>query len=122
MLTVAEINAHLRSAVAYTYVGNEFTTTSPDDCALVRISGGYAPSEWTSKANPGFQIVVRSKLPAVSETTANALFTYLHGKVEFNFGSTRVVKCTANQSAPWWLGKDSSNRTEYSLNFTLTTI
>lgn len=122
MLTVADINAYLRIAVAYTYIGNDFPTTGADDIAYVRMSGGNAPSEWTPKSYPGFQIVIRAKLPATAETIANAIYANLHRKTEFNIGTTRVVKCVANQSAPWYLGTDENKRTLYSLNFTLTTI
>jgi len=122
MLTVADINAYLRLAVAYTYIGNDFPTTGTDDIAYVRMSGGNAPSEWTTKSYPGFQIVIRAKLPATAETIANAIYTKLHGKAEFTVGTTRVIKCVANQSVPWYLGTDENKRTLYSLNFTLTTL
>lgn len=124
MLSVSEINAYLRTipGLGLTFVGNEFSATSPDDCAYTRITGGYAPSEWTSRARPSFQIVVRTKLASAAEPKANAIFADLHRKSEFSFGSTRVVKCVADQSAPLYLGKDESGRTLYSLNFTITTV
>ncbi|AWB45276.1 hypothetical protein DCC85_14275 [Paenibacillus sp. CAA11] len=121
-LTVANINAYLRSAVPGNYVGNEFLAASPDDCAYTRITGGYNPSQWTSKRRPSFQIVLRAKSAAAAETQANAIYDDLHGKAAFSLGGTRVVKCVADQSAPIYLGKDANGRTQYSLNFTLTTI
>jgi hypothetical protein len=124
MLKVADINAYLRTIpnIGLTFVGNEFQTNSPDDCAYTRITGGYAPSEWTSKARPSFQIVLRTKLASAAELKANAIYADLHRKSEFMIGSTRIVKCLADQSAPLYLGKDESGRTLYSLNFTVTTI
>ncbi|WP_068616594.1 minor capsid protein [Paenibacillus tuaregi] len=125
MIAVADINAYLRTIPnlgGTQFVGNEFAATSPDDCAYTRVTGGYAPSEWTSKAKPSFQVVLRTKLASVAETRANVLYADLHRKTEFNFGQTRVVKCVADQSAPLYLGKDESGRTLYSLNFTITTI
>ena len=124
MLTIADINAYLRMmpGLGLTFVGNEFQTNSPDDCAYTRITGGYAPSEWTSKARPSFQIVLRTKLASAAEPKANAIYADLHRKTEFNFGSVRIVICLADQSAPLYLGKDEGGRTLYSLNFTLTTI
>lgn len=124
MLTVAEINAYLRTipGIGLTFVGNEFQTNSPDDCAYTRITGGYAPSEWTPKAKPSFQIVLRTKLASAAEPKANLIYADLHRKTEFMLGNTRVVKCLADQSAPLYLGKDENGRTLYSLNFTITTI
>lgn len=125
MLTVPEINAYLRTIPelgSLTFVGNDFQTSSPDDCAYVRITGGYAPSEWTSRAQPSFQIVLRTKLASAAEPKANAIYANLHRKTEFMLGNTRVVKCLADQSAPLYLGKDENGRTLYSLNFTLTII
>lgn len=125
MLTVADVNAYLRTIPnlgSLTFVGNDFQTTSPDDCAYVRITGGYAPSEWTPKAQPSFQIVLRTKLPSAAEPKANAIYADLHRKTEFYLGNTRIVKCLADQSAPLYLGKDENGRTMYSLNFTVTTI
>ncbi|AIQ13631.1 minor capsid protein [Paenibacillus durus] len=123
MLTIAETNALLRTLIpGFTFVGNEFTSANPDDCAFMRINGGSAPSEWTPKSYPSVQVVVRAKSALTAETKANEIYAALHGKTEFTVGSQRVVKCLAEQSAPWYLGKDESARTMYSLNFTLTTI
>ena len=125
MLTVADVNAYLRTIPnlgGLVFVGNEFATSSPDDCAYTRITPGYAPSEWTSKAQPSIQIVLRTKLASAAESRANAIHAALHRKEEFNLGETRVVKCLADQSAPLYLGKDENGRTLYSLNFTVTTI
>lgn len=122
MLTITDITAYLRQAVPYTYVPNEFNTGNPDNCAYVRFTGGYAPSQWTSKRRPSFQIVVRAKEPDVADATANAIFADLNGKTEFTLGSARIVKCAADQSSPIYLGTDANKRATYSLNFTLTTM
>lgn len=121
-LSVTDITAYLRSAVPYTYASNKFTADSPDDCAFVRITPGYKPSEWTSKAKPSFQIVVRAKLPQTAEAKANVIYEHLHRRAEFRFGALRVVKCLADQSAPMYIGDDANGRAVYSLNFTITTI
>lgn len=121
MLTVPDINAYLRKAVPYTYVGNEFETGNPDDCAYTRLTGGLPPSEWTTKSKPSFQVVVRGKA-SVADAKATEIFTHLHGKSEFHIGSTRIIKCKADQSSPIYLGKDANSRAMYSLNFTVTTI
>ncbi|MDQ0168775.1 hypothetical protein J2T19_000212 [Paenibacillus tundrae] len=88
----------------------------------MRLGAGYAPSEWTSKRRPAVQVLVRAKSASKADEIARAVYVDLAGKTEFNFGTTRVIKCIANQSAPIYLGKDANERTMYSLNFTLTTI
>ncbi|KAA8750140.1 minor capsid protein [Paenibacillus sp. UASWS1643] len=121
-LGIPDITSYLRVSVPFTYVANEFAAGNPDDCAYVRMSGGYEPSEWTSKRRPAFQVLVRAKSPAKATQIADAIFDDLASKSEFNFGAIRIVKCRANQSSPIYLGKDTNERTMFSLNFTLTTI
>lgn len=122
-LTVEEINSYLRTEVPQiAFVDNDFAAASPEECAYTRILGGKAPSKWTKKAEPGIQIVVRALSTATAEAAANAVYAALHGKSEFMLGDVRVVKCTAEQSAPGYTGKDESNRIMYSLNFTLITM
>lgn len=121
-LTLAEINAAVRLAMpGINVVGNDFAAGNPDDCAYVRITGGGAPSEWSSVARPSFQVIIRAKSAATAETKGNALIAAMHGKTEFMIGSTRAVKCLADQAAPWYLGPDENGRALYSVNFTLTT-
>ncbi|WP_314587921.1 minor capsid protein [Paenibacillus terrigena] len=122
MLSITDITGYLRQAVPFVYVPNEFSATDPDDCAYVRLSGGFRPSEWTSKRKPSIQIVLRTKQASAAEPKANAIYAGLHRKIEFDLGGTRVVSCTADQSTPIFLGKDANGRTMYSLNFTITTI
>ena len=122
MFTVTEINGYLRQAVPYTYVTNEFDTANPDDCAYVRLGGGYPPSQWTSKRKPSFQIVLRAKSARTADEKANEIYAHLHRLTEVMFGSTRIIKCIADQPSPIYLGKDANGRTQYSLNFTVTTI
>lgn len=120
-ISVTNVTAYLRAAFpALTFVANEFIAGNPDDCAFVRMQPGFAPSEWTTKRIPGIQIVVRAKNPGDAEARANAIFADLHGKAEFSLGRIRVIKCKSDQSAPIYLGKDESGRTEYSLNFNIT--
>lgn len=121
MLSVQDITAYLRVAFpGLSVTANEFSTASPDDCIYVRMQAGYAPSEWTTKRQPGFQIVLRAKNPPDAEARSNAIYASLHGKREFTFGTVRVVNCVSDQSAPIYLGKDANGRTQYSLNFNIT--
>lgn len=123
MLSVTDVTAYLRASFpGWTFVANEFAVGNPDDCAYVRLQSGVPPSEWTTKRIPGIQIVLRAKLPQDAEARANSIFSNLHGKTEFTLGKIRVIKCKSDQSAPIYLGKDESGRTEYSLNFNITII
>ena len=122
MLTVTDITAFLRQNIAYTFVTNEFAPSNHDDCAYVRMSGGFRPSEWTSKKRPSFQIVLRSKSAKTADDKAYEIFAHLNSLTEERVGSTRVVKCVADQSSPLYLGKDENGRALYSLNFTATTL
>ena len=122
MLTVTDITGYLRQNITYAFVANEFATGNPDDCAYVRMSGGFRPSEWTSKKRPSFQIVLRSKSAKTADDKAYEIFELLNGLTEAQVGNTRVVKCIADQSSPLPLGKDENGRALYSLNFTVTTL
>lgn len=120
-ISVTNVTAYLRAALpTLTFVANEFIAGNPDDCAFVRMQPGFAPSEWTTKRIPGIQIVVRAKSPGDAEARANAIYAELHGKSEFVIGTVRVIKCTSDQSAPIYLGRDENGRTQYSLNFNIT--
>jgi len=122
MFSVTDITAYLRQAVPYTYVANEFGTADPDDCAYVRMTGGYAPSQWTTKGKPSFQVVLRAKSVKTADAKALEINAELNGKTEFSFGTSRIVKCMADQSSPIYVGKDANGRPLYSINFTVTTI
>lgn len=120
-ISVTDVTAFLRAAFPdQTFVANEFAANNPDDCAYVRLQPGFAPSEWTTKRKPGFQIVLRAKNPAEAEARANAIYAALYGRTEFLIGPVRVIKCVSDQSAPIYLGKDANQRTQYSLNFNIT--
>ncbi|MCG7407693.1 minor capsid protein [Paenibacillus sp. ACRRX] len=121
-MNLTDITGYLRQAVPYTYVPNEFVAGNPDDCAYVRLTGGFPPSEWTSKRKPSFQVILRAKSTSVADSNANAIYAELNRKAEFYFGTQRIIKCVADQSSPIYLGKDENGRATYSLNFTVTTI
>lgn len=122
MFTVAELKSNIAAAVPYTYYANEFPASSEDNAAYTRITGGFRPSEWTSLKRPSFQVIVRgaeNNGPA-TEATANAIYDAYHQRSDFVIGRQRVIHCTANQSAPLYIGRDENRRPMYSVNFTLT--
>lgn len=120
MLTPKSFADLLQAAVSYRYYANEFPVGSPDAAAFVRLTGGYAPSTWTSYAQPSVQVVIRGpeKEAVKTEKTAYDVFAYLHQKREFQVGDTLIRFCTADQSSPIYAGRDENGRLLYSLNFT----
>lgn len=124
MFTVADLKTYMNTAVPYTYYANEFSVTSVDDAAYVRLTGGFKPSEWTPLKRPSFQVIVRGAEingPSV-ETKANAIYAYFHNRDDFVIGTTRIVHCSADQSIPLYIGRDENKRPMYSVNFTITTL
>ncbi len=118
MFTVNELKASVEAAVPYTYYVNEFLATGADNSAYVRITGGYAPSQWTPQLRPTFQVVVRAKTAVLAEATALAIWTAYHQRRSFSIGTQRIVATFADQPAPLYLGVDDNNRALYSVNFT----
>ena len=97
---------------------NDFPTNAAADSAYVRIHGGFAPSQWTPKRRPSFQVVVRAALGSKAEEVANAVYDAIHQAGNFAIGSQHITGVFADQSAPLYLGLDENNRVMYSVNFT----
>lgn len=143
MIRAIELVDYLKAKVPYTYFVNEFPPTSADDSAYVKITPGFPPSEWTTKKRVSFQIVVRgaeANMP-YAESKALEIYKHLHNRNEFTLDAVdigdgyylgmgyaldeplkRIIHCSADQSAPFYLGRDSNNRPLYSMNFTLVTL
>lgn len=138
-----ELVDYLNAKVSYTYYVNEFPSTGLDDSAYVRMTGGFAPSEWTTKKRPSFQVVVRGAVNSAPqcEEKAYQIYEYLHNRKNFLLDTAElgdsyhlgmgneleqkpksIVHCRADQSAPMYLGRDENDRPLYSMNFTLTVI
>lgn len=106
----------------FTYYRNEFPSNPTDNCAVVVLTSGFAPSKWTHKKQPSFQVLIKSKKPPDAEAKAYEIFEHFHNKIEFTIGTTRIIHCSSDQSVPLFIGKDEEDRTIYSLNFTITTL
>jgi len=118
VFTVAELKTNVEAAVPYTYYINEFPATGADNSAYVRMTGGFAPSQWTPQLRPSFQIVVRAKTTVQAEAVAAALWRAYHQRRAFNIGGQRIVATFADQPIPLYLGVDDNKRALYSVNFT----
>jgi len=118
VFTVAELKTNVEAAVPYTYYHNEFPATGADNSAYVRITGGYAPSQWTPQLRPSFQVVVRNKSGPAAESAALSIWNAYHQRQAFNIGGQRIVATFADQAFPLYLGLDENKRALYSVNFT----
>lgn len=118
MFTIAELKTNVEAAVPYTYYHNEYPVSAVDDAGYVRIFGGYAPSQWTNKRRPSFQVVIRGKNGIAAEAKAWAVYNAYHQRADYVIGTQRIVATFADQSAPLYLGLDANNRPMYSVNFT----
>jgi hypothetical protein len=116
-----ELISFIKARVNGVYYPNTFpiSTSAPDDCATVKLTGGFPTDEWTGKKQPSFQILVRGKVSgqADAETKAYAIFDALTNLREVTIGSDSVVVIRAMNSAPIFIGNDDNNRPIYSLNF-----
>lgn len=138
-----ELIDYIKAKVPYTYYVNDFPRNAKDDGAYVRMTGGYEPSEWTTKKRPSFQVVVRGGKDngPYAEETAYKVYRELHNRSNFTLSDIElgdsyylgtgeeletkpksIVHCRADQSSPIYVGKDENDRPIYSMNFTLTTV
>lgn len=111
--------------------GNVFIATmpsSPDLAVAVMPTGGLVQPDFTPERIPTPQLLVRSVRhdPRPGLTLATRLLEALDGLdlVTLDPGGvdeTRLIGCTATQSAPTSLGLDDNRRHEWSLNFTCRT-
>ncbi|NBI30776.1 minor capsid protein [Chengkuizengella marina] len=124
MFSIESLAEYLENEVIYNYFVNDFPINSPDQTAYLRFDGGYASSEWTSLKRPSFQVIIRGGKNEGKETEqkANEIFQFFHQRKEFEIEGYRIVICLADQSVPFFIGKDENDRPLYSVNFSLTMI
>lgn len=120
-MRILDLINFLKSNIAYTFIANEFSANAPDDCAVVRLTGGLPPNKWVPVYRPSFQVLVRAKSTGTAEAKAQEIYDFLHGRKFFVVGNTEILSCFSDTSTPLYLGRDSNDRTLYSLNFTCTT-
>ncbi|MEH7381757.1 minor capsid protein [Bacillus sp. JJ1533] len=112
----------IESQVPYTYFKNRIPKESVDDCASVKLTGGF-PTRDTGIKQPSFQILVRgANTPegwSESENIANQLYESLTNLEEVMIGEYSVVAIRCMNSVPLFLGTDENDRPIYSLNFSM---
>lgn len=120
-MKILELITFVKARVPGVYYPNAFpvSTTAVDGCAVVKLTGGFPPSEWTGKKQPSFQILVRGKAgdTAEVETRAYAIHESLMNLQDITVGNDSVVIIRAMNSVPLYIGNDENNRPIYSMNF-----
>lgn len=95
---------------------------TPDECVMIRTTGGSAADGKIATDYPSVQVIVRgTQDPRGAEARAQGIYNLLHGfhAAAFNAGGSYIVNCTGAQSGPAHIGQDSNRRHEFSLNFRL---
>lgn len=120
-MKILELITFIKTRVDGVYYPNSFpvSTATPDACAVVKLTGGFPPSQWTGKKQPSFQLLVRGKAndPAEVETRAYAIHGALMNLRDVMVGDESVVIIRAMNSVPLFIGNDQNNRPIYSMNF-----
>jgi hypothetical protein len=118
---ILELITFIKTRVNGVYFPNSFpvSTTAPDICAVVKLTGGFPPDQWTGKKQPSFQILVRGKVneQAETESRAYAVHEALMNARNVTIGNESVVIIRAMNSVPLYIGNDENNRPIYSMNF-----
>jgi hypothetical protein len=118
---ILELISFIKTRVPGVYYPNSFpvSTGAPDGCAVVKLTGGFPPSQWTGKKQPSFQLLVRGKAGDMAEveTRAYALHEALMNLQNVTVGDESIVIIRAMNSVPLYIGNDENDRPIYSMNF-----
>jgi hypothetical protein len=102
--------AALIVSLATAYIGS--LPTTPDNAVAIYPTGGYDPDLTGSKyREPTFQIRVRNTVYATGYALALSIAALLHGTTNSDF------LLIAQQGDVLDMGRDASNRSEFSINF-----
>lgn len=96
-----------------------YPSTAPDQCILVKASGGWAPSKEVPIRNPTIQVLSRAKYSPEAEAKLRKIYNLFHGetaKHNYTIGSYYVLVSHAMQE-PGDIGPDQQRRSEWSINF-----
>lgn len=114
-----ELKSFIEARVPGVYYPNKFPISAQDACAVVKLTGGFPPDQWTGKKQPSFQVLVRGAVAedAEAEDRAHAIHKSLMNLREVTIGNASVVVIRAANSVPLYIGDDDNNRPIYSMNF-----
>lgn len=118
-MRILELITFIKTRVSGVYYPNAFPIAAPDVCAVVKLTGGFPPSQWTGKKQPSFQVLVRGEAykPADVEARAYEIHESLMNLRDVKVGEESVVIMRAMNSVPLFIGNDENNRPIYSMNF-----
>lgn len=120
-MKILELISFIKSRVPDVYYPNAFpiSKSAKDDCTVVKLTGGFPPSQWTGKKQPSFQVLVRGKASGVAEVEerAYAIHAALLNLNNVTIGDDSVVIIRSLNSVPIFIGNDENNRPIYSMNF-----
>ncbi len=101
------------------FAGN-YPSTAPDECILVKATGGLPPSKEVPIRQPTIQVLSRASHSPEAEANLRAIYTLFHGednaKHNYIIGSYYVYVSHAIQE-PGDIGPDAKGRAEWSCNF-----
>jgi hypothetical protein len=100
----------------------DFMPATPFDVTVVTGYGGKPPERIIGQKAPAYdipkvQIMVRRESPSAALTAVEAIYDYLEGVSNTTVSGLNLIFIRAVQSRGLYLGKDSNNLTQYSLNF-----
>ena len=120
-MKILELITFVKARVPGVYYPNAFpiSTSTANECSVVKLTGGFPPSQWTGKKQPSFQILVRGKPAGTAEVEyrAYAIHSALTNINNVTIGGDSVVIIRALNSVPIFIGNDENGRPIYSMNF-----
>jgi hypothetical protein len=118
---ILELITFVKTRVPGVYYPNTFpiSKTAADECSVIKLTGGFPPSQWTGKKQPSFQVLVRGKAAGIAETEerAYAIHESLMNLNNVTIGEDSVVIIRSLNSVPIFIGNDENSRPIYSMNF-----
>ena len=100
------------------FAGN-YPSTAPEQCILVKASGGWAPNLYVPIRHPTIQVLSRALHSPDAEAKLREVYNLFHGETamhNYAIGSYRVLVGQAMQE-PGDIGPDQQGRSEWSANF-----
>ncbi|TYS60474.1 hypothetical protein FZC76_21620 [Sutcliffiella horikoshii] len=124
-MRIKDLVDFIESLYSFPYFYNKFPREhAPDECAAVRLTGGFPVEQWLGKRQPSFQILVRGLKDVDDpdsitkcEEKAFSIHSLLTNRRDFKIGTESVVVIRAMNSVPIYIGDDDAGRPIYSMNF-----
>jgi hypothetical protein len=93
-----------------------FQPDTPNNCLVIRDTGGPPPDKYIPTADPTFQILVRNISYPAAQDIVDQIVTLLHQKAGVTLGDHYYYSIFL-LGEPGYIGKDEKNRYEFSANF-----